>query len=79
MKIILKDVIEKLPPESKKLVKMYYYEDMSQKEIAQKLNYTQMQISRRMKKAFSLLYHMIADKTDVIPAGRENKDMDSND
>ena len=79
MKIILKDVIEKLPPESKKLVKMYYYEDMSQKEIAQKLNYTQMQISRRMKKAFSLLYHMIADKTDVIPTGRENKDMDSND
>lgn len=79
MKIILKDVIEKLPPESKKLVKMYYYEDMSQKEIAQKLNYTQMQISRRMKKAFSLLYHMIADKTDVIPAGRENKDMDSDD
>ena len=79
MKIILKDVIEKLPPESKKLVKMYYYEDMSQKEIAQKFNYTQMQISRRMKKAFSLLYHMIADKTDVIPAGRENKDMDSND
>lgn len=79
MKIILKDVIEKLPPESKKLVKMYYYEDMSQKEIAQKLNYTQMQISRRMKKAFSLLYHMIADKTDVIPAGRENKDMNSND
>lgn len=79
MKIILKDVIEKLPPESKKLVKMYYYEDMSQKEIAQKLNYTQMQISRRMKKAFSLLYHMIADKTDTIPTGREYKGISSND
>ena len=79
MKIILKDVIEKLPPESKKLVKMYYYEDMSQKEIAQKLNYTQMQISRRMKKAFSLLYHMIADKTDTIPIGREYKGISSND
>ena len=79
MKIILKDVIEKLPPESKKLVKMYYYEDMSQKEIAQKLNYTQMQISRRMKKAFSLLYHMIADKTDTIPTGRDYKGISSND
>lgn len=79
MKIILKDVIEKLPPESKKLVKMYYYEDMSQKEIAQKLNYTQMQISRRMKKAFSLLYHMIADKTDTVPTGREYKGISSND
>ena len=52
---------------------------MSQKEIAQKLNYTQMQISRRMKKAFSLLYHMIADKTDTIPTGREYKGISSND
>lgn len=61
MKIILRDVIEKLPEESKKLVKMYYYEDMSQKEIAEKLDISQMQISRKMKKAFSQLYHMMAD------------------
>ncbi len=60
-KIVLKDVIEKLPDEYKELVKMYYYDDMSQKDIAEKLNMTQMRVSRKMKKAFSMLYKMIAD------------------
>lgn len=65
-KIILKNVIEKLPEESKILVKEYYYNDLSQKEIAAKFNLTQMQVSRRLKKAFTLLYRMIADnKTEV--------------
>lgn len=68
-KIILKDVIEKLPEDYKELVKLYYYKDLSQKEIAQMKNLTQMQISRRFKKAFSLLYKMIAD--DVEEAKRE--------
>lgn len=61
IKIQLRDFIEMLPEESKKLVKMFYYKDMNQKEIAAELNYSQMQISRRMKKAFSLLYKMLAD------------------
>ena len=60
-KIILKEVIEKLPDECRNLVKLYYYEDMNQKEIANIYNLTQMQVSRKMKKAFSLLYKMIAD------------------
>ena len=64
-KIILKDVIEKLPKEYKDIVKLYYYEDLSQKDIAQKLNLTPMQTSRKLKKSFSLLYKMIADKTGV--------------
>lgn len=61
IKIQLRDFIEMLPDESKKIVKMFYYEDMNQKEIAKELKYSQMQISRRMKKAFSLLYKMLAD------------------
>ena len=60
-KIILRDVIEKLPEEYKELVKLYYYKDLSQKEIAEMKHLTQMQISRRFKKAFSMLYKMIAD------------------
>ena len=62
-KIVLKDVIEKLPEEYKKLVEMYYYDDMNQKDIAEKLGMTQMRISRKMKKAFSMLYKMIADNS----------------
>ena len=62
-KIILKEVIEKLPEEYRNIVKLYYYEDLSQKDIAQKLNLTPMQTSRKLKKSFSLLYKMIADNT----------------
>ena len=60
-KVILKNVIQKLPKELRELVEMYYYQDMSQKEIADKLGYTQMKVSRMMKKSFSLLYKMMAD------------------
>ena len=36
---------------------------MQIKNIADKLGLTQMQVSRKLKKAFSLLYKMIADNT----------------
>ncbi len=62
-KIILKEVIEKLPDDSKQLIELYYYNDLSQREIAEKLGLSQMSVSRRMKKAFSLLYKMLADNT----------------
>ena len=60
-KIILRDVIEKLPDDCREIVKLFYYEDLNQKEISEKLNINQMQISRKLKKAFSMLYKMIAD------------------
>lgn len=63
-KIILRDVIEKLPYEYREIVKLYYYEDMSQKDIAKIKNLTTMQISRKLKKSFSLLYKMIADNVE---------------
>lgn len=62
-KIILKEIIEKLPEEYQTPVKLYYYDDLNQKEIAAKLNLTQMQVSRKLKKAFTILYKMIADNT----------------
>ena len=65
-KIVLKDVIEKLPDEYRKLVEMYYYDDMNQKDIAEKLGMTQMRISRKMKKAFSMLFKMIADNSEEV-------------
>ena len=61
-KIVLKDVIEQLPEEFRDAVRLYYYEDLNQKEIGERLNLTQMQVSRKLRKAFSLLYKMIADK-----------------
>ena len=44
-------------------MELYYYNDMSQKEIAETNNLTPMQVSRKMKKAFSMLYQKITEKT----------------
>ena len=63
-KILLNEVINKLPEDQKKLVSLYYYKDMNQKEIAKELNLTQMQVSRRMKRAFTRIYKMIAELED---------------
>ena len=60
-RLILELVIVRLPKEYRKIIELYYYKDLSQKEIAQKLGLTQMQVSRKIKKAFSLLHEMIAD------------------
>jgi len=60
-KLIIELVIVRLPKEYRKLVELYYYQDLSQKEIAEKTNLSQMQVSRKLKKAFELLHKMIAD------------------
>ena len=64
-KITLANAVEKLPDELKNIIKMHYYEDMSQKDIAEKLNLSQMQVSRKIKQAISMLYDIIQspDKT----------------
>ena len=60
-KLIIELVIVRLPKEYRKLVELYYYNDMSQKEIAENLSLTQMQVSRKLKKAFAMLHEMIED------------------
>lgn len=60
-KLIIELVIVRLPKEYRKLVELYYYNDLSQKEIADRMNMSQMQVSRKLKKAFELLHDMIAD------------------
>lgn len=60
-RLILSDIVKKLPDDCRKIVELYYHNDMSQREIAAALNLSPMSVSRRMKKAFSILYKMIAD------------------
>ena len=79
-KIILRDVIAKLPEKYKKLVELYYYKDMSQREIAEYFNLTQMQTSRLFKKAFSILYHMIMEgefSENSEPGEEDNSEQDN--
>lgn len=62
VKIIFKDVIQLLSTEEIMLINMYYKQDMSQKEIADALQMSQMAISRKMKKTFSFIARMIEAK-----------------
>ncbi len=61
-KIILNEVIEKLPDDLKELIYLYYHEDMSQKQIALKLGLSAMMVSRKLKKAFDMLYTFITER-----------------
>ena len=65
IKIILRGAIKNLPDEYRELIELYYYQDMNQKDIAEKLNITRMMVSRKLKKAFSILYDVIENSAGV--------------
>lgn len=58
-KIMLSNAIKKLSPKLKKVIELNYYEDLNQREIAQRLNISQMQVSRNLKKALEEMYKII--------------------
>ena len=62
--IMLKDALDKLNPELKEIIVMNYFEDMNQREISDKLGISQMQVSRKIKKALNKLYEIINKKED---------------
>lgn len=62
-KILFDDVINKLPPEEKILIDMYYKQDMTQREIAEALVINEMTLSRRMKQTFNIIANLVAEKT----------------
>lgn len=61
-RIMLNEAIESLNKNLKEVIKLTYYNDLSQNEIAQKLGVSQMQVSRRLKKAISELFKIISHK-----------------
>jgi RNA polymerase sigma factor (sigma-70 family) len=58
-KLLLKNALSSLKPELKDVVLMTYFEDMPQHRIAEKSGVSQMQISRRLKKALQQLSGML--------------------
>ncbi|MBS6603893.1 MAG: sigma-70 family RNA polymerase sigma factor [Brachyspira sp.] len=58
-KIMLAETIEKLPPELKEVIKLSFYKDLNQREISEIMNMSQMQVSRRLKKALNKMYELI--------------------
>lgn len=61
-KIMLTHAIEELPQNLKEVVELNYYKDLNQREIADILGISQMQVSRRLKKALSEIYNIITEK-----------------
>lgn len=61
-RIMLNEAIESLNGNLKEVIKLTYYNDMCQYEIAQQLGISQMQVSRRLKKAISELFKTITTK-----------------
>lgn len=62
-KIIFDGVIEKLPPEHRVIIDMYYKQDMNQKEIAEALLITPRMVSWKMKKAFDIISTFVAENS----------------
>ena len=58
-KIMLSETIEKLPPELKEVIELSFYKDLNQREISEIMNMSQMQVSRRLKKALNKMYELI--------------------
>ncbi len=61
-KIMLAQAIEKLPPDLKEIIELSYYHDLNQREISEKIHISQMQVSRRLKKALHKMYELITQK-----------------
>jgi len=54
-KMVVERALFSLKEELRTVVKMTYYEDLSQTEIAERLGISQMQVSRRLRKALEIL------------------------
>lgn len=59
-KIIINDAVNKLDKQLKEVIKLFFYDDLSQTQISGILNISQMQVSRRLKKAQKQLLELLA-------------------
>ena len=64
-KMMIASAIEKLPKDLKEIIELSYYHDLNQREISEKINISQMQVSRRLKKALNKMYEIIKYKDEL--------------
>jgi RNA polymerase sigma-B factor len=73
-RLLLEKVLKRLKPELRIVVTLSYFEDQSQMEIAQKLGISQMQVSRRLRKALDLLHTWIQEEKDELAFSSSGQD-----
>lgn len=61
-KILIWDAVNNLDEKLQEVIRLNYFEDMSQTQIAMKLGISQMQVSRRIRKALNTLFEIISEK-----------------
>lgn len=59
-RIMLYDAVNSLPDNLKEVIRLSFFEDLNQSEIAKQIGISQMQVSRRIKKATSELFKIIS-------------------
>lgn len=65
-KIMLSKAINQLKPKMKEVIELSYYEDLNQREISERLDISQMQVSRRLKQALEEMYKIITREGKVV-------------
>ncbi len=58
--LVVKDFIDKLRPNLREIIDLIYFQDIPQADVANMLGISQMQVSRRLKKATAALQELIA-------------------
>lgn len=61
-RIMLNDAVNMLSDQLKEVIRLSFFEDLNQSEIAQKIGISQMQVSRRIKKATTELFRIISSQ-----------------
>ena len=64
-KIMITEAMEKLDDNLREVINMNFFQDISQTKIAEKLGISQMQVSRRIKKALKKLFDIINEEQEV--------------
>lgn len=64
-KIMIKEALEKLDEDLKNIIELNFFQDISQTKISEMLGISQMQVSRKIKKALNKLFTIINEEQEI--------------